>query len=87
MERPEFMQLPLNIILQKIIEKYNLNDLVDNGWVYVRIDQTMYSFSGRRQTLQQPACQENEQSRLPPMPIHTRTLEARVETRHLHSGS
>ena len=42
MERPEFMQLPINIIPQEIIEQYNLNDLVNDGWVYVRIDQTMY---------------------------------------------
>ena len=42
MERPEFMQLPIKIIPQEIIEKYNLNDLVDDGWLYVRIDQTMY---------------------------------------------
>ena len=42
MERPELMQLPINIIPQEIIKKYNLNDLVNNGWVYIRIDQTMY---------------------------------------------
>ena len=42
MDRPEFMQLPINIIPQEIIEKYNVNNLVNCGWVYVRIDQTMY---------------------------------------------
>ena len=42
MERPEFMRLPINIIPQEIIEQYNLNNLVDDGWVHIRIDQTMY---------------------------------------------
>ena len=35
MERPEYMRLPIKIIPQEIIEKYNLNDIESEGWVYV----------------------------------------------------
>ena len=37
------MRLPLKIIPQEIIEKYDLNTLVDDqGWIYIRIDKGMY---------------------------------------------
>jgi hypothetical protein len=39
----EFMRLQLELISNKIINKYNLRDLVDNqGWVYVKIWMGMY---------------------------------------------
>ena len=34
LDRPDFMRLPIKIIPQEIIDKYNLNDIVDDGWVY-----------------------------------------------------
>ncbi len=43
MADPEYMRLRLEIIPDKIIEKYNLRDLVDNdGWVYIEIRKGMY---------------------------------------------
>jgi len=43
MPEPEYMRLPLNIILKEIIVKYNLRYLVDKeGWVYVKIQKGMY---------------------------------------------
>jgi hypothetical protein len=35
MNRPEYTRLPTKLIRQEIIARYNLNTLVDNGWVYV----------------------------------------------------
>ena len=34
MEHPEYMQTPLMIIPQEIIDHYNLNKIVTDGWVY-----------------------------------------------------
>ena len=34
MEHPEYMQTPLMIIMQEIIDHYNLNKIVTDGWVY-----------------------------------------------------
>ena len=42
MERPEFMRLPIKVIPQEIIDKYNLNSIVEDGWVFVRIEKGMY---------------------------------------------
>ena len=42
MDRPEYMRLPIKIIPQEIINKYNLNDIVEDGWVYVKIVKGMY---------------------------------------------
>ena len=42
MERPEFMRMPIKIVPQEIIDQYNLLDIVDDGWVYVRIERGMY---------------------------------------------
>ena len=36
------MQLPDKLIPQKIINRYNLNNLVNDLWVHVRIDQTIF---------------------------------------------
>eukprot|EP00957_Ditylum_brightwellii_P114537 8733037-Ditylum_brightwellii.AAC.1 len=42
MERQEFMQLPLQIIPQEILEAYNLTSKVHNGKVYIQIKTSMY---------------------------------------------
>ena len=42
MDRPEYMRLPLKLILQDILDKYKLNDIADNGWVYLKIVKGMY---------------------------------------------
>ena len=42
MARPEYMRLPLKLIPQEIIDKYKLNDLADNRWVYLKIVKGMY---------------------------------------------
>ena len=42
MERPEYMRLPFKIIPQEIVDKYNLTELEDNGWIYVKIVRGMY---------------------------------------------
>ena len=42
MARPEFMRLPINLIPQEIIDKYDLNSIVEDGWVFVRIVKGMY---------------------------------------------
>lgn len=34
--------LPLSTIPQEIVEKYNLLDIVDDGWVYMKIVKGMY---------------------------------------------
>ena len=43
MKRPEYMRLPIKIIPQEIVDKYDLRKLEDNGWVYVKIIRGMYS--------------------------------------------
>ena len=42
MDRPEYMRLTIKIIPQEIINKYNLNDIVEDCWFYVKIDKGMY---------------------------------------------
>ena len=42
MARPEYMRLPLKLIPQAIFYKYNLNDIADNGRVYLKIVKGMY---------------------------------------------
>ncbi len=42
MERQEFMCLPINIMKQEITNKYNLQDLAEDGWVYCCITRGMY---------------------------------------------
>ena len=34
---PEYTKMKLNIILQKSIDQYQLQDLEENGWVYTKI--------------------------------------------------
>ena len=41
-DHPEFMRPPIQVIPQEIINQYKLNDIVSNGWVYVRIKRGMY---------------------------------------------
>ena len=38
----EYMRLPISIIPQEIIDKYNLRDLAEDGWVYIEIQKGMY---------------------------------------------
>ena len=38
----EWMKLPLERILDDIIQQYNLKELSDNGWVYIEILKAMY---------------------------------------------
>ena len=42
MKCPEYMRLPYKIIPQDIIDKYDLDKIVENDWVYVRIIRGMY---------------------------------------------
>jgi hypothetical protein len=37
MDRPEYMRLKFDLIPAEIVEKYNLQELVEDGWIYVRI--------------------------------------------------
>ena len=41
-KRPEYIRLPIKIIPQEIINKYNLNGIVEDGWLYVKIGKGMY---------------------------------------------
>ena len=38
----QYMRPPIKIIPQEIINKYNLNDIVEDRWVYVKIVRGMY---------------------------------------------
>ena len=42
MDRPEFMQIPINLIPDEIIQQYNLQKILHNNKVYVQIDKGMY---------------------------------------------
>ena len=42
MDRPEYMRLPIKIIPEEIIVKYNLRAIEKNGWVYCKIVKGMY---------------------------------------------
>ena len=37
MERPEYMGMPLKIMPPEIVEKYNLEELEVDGWIYINI--------------------------------------------------
>ena len=39
---PEFMRLPVNIIPEEIMQKYNLSKIMDDGYVYLRVEKGMY---------------------------------------------
>ena len=39
---PEYMRLTLKLIPQEIVDKYKLNYIADNGWVYLKIFKGMY---------------------------------------------
>ena len=45
MVRPEYMRLPLKLIPTEIIQQYKLNDIAEEGWVYVKIVCGMYGLS------------------------------------------
>jgi len=42
MKRPEYMKIPLKIIPQEIIDKYDLEAIAVDGWVYCKITKGMY---------------------------------------------
>ena len=42
MGRYEYMRLPMNLIPQEIIDKYNLDDIAEGGFVYCEIRKGMY---------------------------------------------
>ena len=44
-KRLEDMQMPINIIPQEIIDNYNFQNIVDNEWVYIRIQKGMNGLS------------------------------------------
>ena len=82
----QYMRLPIKTTPKEIIDKYNLNDIVEDGWVYVKIVKGMYSLpeSGkypttRSKTLGKVGLLTNS--------IHARSLETCAETHHLHISS
>jgi hypothetical protein len=38
MDRPEYMKVPLSLFPKEIIDHYGLEDLADNGFIYVEIN-------------------------------------------------
>ena len=42
MERYEYMRPPISLILDEIIDQYNLLPLVQDGWVYMEIQKVIY---------------------------------------------
>ena len=42
MQSPEFMKVAIKYFPADIIEKYNLNSIVHNGYVYIKIKKGMY---------------------------------------------
>lgn len=42
MERPEYMRVHISLIPQEIIERYNLLDIIHDGYVYIEINKGMY---------------------------------------------
>ena len=36
MSCPEYIRLPLNLIPQNIVDKYKINDIADNRWMYLK---------------------------------------------------
>ena len=45
MKRPEYTRMPIKIIPQEIIDKYNLNNIFDDGLVYIKIWKGMCGIS------------------------------------------
>jgi hypothetical protein len=42
LDQPEYMQLPLALIPEEIIEQYNLRELAYKGIVFIEINRGMY---------------------------------------------
>ena len=42
MARPEYMRIPLKMIPQSIIDTYNLQPLIHNGYIYFQVDKGLY---------------------------------------------
>ena len=87
MDRPEYMRIPFKIIPQEIIEKYKLNDIEENGWVYIKIVKGIYGLPQVGKIAHELLKKETGQVRIPTNTIHPRTTEACVETYQLHPGS
>ena len=45
MDHPEYMRLPVKLMPQEIIAKYNLNNIASGGWVYVRIERGIHGLT------------------------------------------
>ena len=48
MDRPEYMRIPVEYIIQEIIDEYNIQSLVNNVFVYVEITKGMYVITEAR---------------------------------------
>ena len=42
MEKPEYMRMPLKLMPEEIVKKYNLKELENDGWIYIKIVRGMY---------------------------------------------
>ena len=49
MKRPEYIRLPINIIPQEIIDRYNLKELEEDGYIYCEIVKGMYGLPRSRE--------------------------------------
>jgi hypothetical protein len=81
--RFEYMKMLLSYFPEEIVQKYNLNALAVDGWVYIEIRKGMYG-------LKQVELLANQllQTRILPGTPHPRTLAAQdsVNLFHSHSG-
>ena len=50
--RPEYMRLPIKLVPNEIIQKYNLKEIEEDGMVYLKIVKGMYGLpqAGKMQT-------------------------------------
>lgn len=43
--KPEYMRMPMKLMPEEIVNKYNLKKIEHDGWVYVKISKGMYGVS------------------------------------------
>ena len=48
MPRFEYMRMKLNIILGEVSQQYKLDQLQNNGWLYIKIKKGMYGLPHAR---------------------------------------